>query len=396
MQKKQKSLSPQKKQQNHIFTQHETKVSNHQIEECVEKLHAVPTGFQLHPRLKKLLDERTTSKIDWAFAEALAFGTLLQDKVPIRLAGQDSRRGTFSQRHGMWVDQKSAEIYIPHQSIDPDFEIVDSFLSEYAALGFEYGYSLGRPHALVLWEAQYGDFANGGQIVIDQYITPGEQKWSAHSKLTLLLPHGYEGQGPEHSSGRIERFLQLSSENNIFVTYPTTPGQYFHLLRRQAKMQKPLIVFTPKALLRSPKCISTVDDLTGGVFEEVIDDKRVDPRKVDTLIFCSGGFYYDLMDEEQDHMAIIRIEQLYPLHKERLQEIISRYINAKSFIWAQEEPYNMGARAYISEPLSELLPKGSQLEYRGRDASSSPACGSHLVHEKEHKKIMDSLFKGSL
>ncbi len=394
VQKKLKSAYPQKIVQNYTFSQHETKVSKERIDACLHALHRVPDGFELHPRLKKLIAERTTSKIDWPLAEALAFGTLLQEGVPIRLAGQDSRRGTFSQRHGMWVDQKTAGVYIPHTQISKEFEIVDSFLSEYAALGFEYGYSLGRQEALVLWEAQYGDFANGGQIVIDQYITPGEQKWNAHSKLTLLLPHGYEGQGPEHSSGRIERFLQLSSENNIIVVYPTTPSQYFHLLRRQNMMQKPLIVFTPKALLRSPKCVSSLNDLTEGAFQEIIDDSTQDPLKVERLIFCSGGFFFDLVEIRDEKSAIIRIEQLYPLHKDRLREIINRYSNAKTFIWAQEEPYNMGARSYIKEPLSELLPKGSHLEYRGRETSSSPACGSHVVHEKEHKMIMDSLLKG--
>ena len=371
-----------------------TGVPESRIRACIQSLCMVPEGFTLHPRLKTLIEARkTATEVDWAFAEGVAFGTLLQENVPIRLAGQDSRRGTFSQRHGIWVDQKTAEVYVPHTNIHADFELIDSFLSEYAALGFEYGYSLGRPEALVLWEAQFGDFANGAQIVIDQYIAPGEQKWNVHSGLTLLLPHGYEGQGPEHSSGRIERFLTLCAEDNMSVCYPTTPAQYFHLLRRQVNMHKPLIVFTPKALLRAPECRSSLAELTEGTFEQIIDP-NCDVAKVDTLIFCSGGIYYDLAPHVHENMALIRIEQLYPLASEQLKAIIERYTRAKTFIWAQEEPYNMGARGYIQEPISCLLPKGSTLEYRGREASSSPACGSHLVHEKEHTMIIDSLFKG--
>lgn len=384
--------------QRHLFIAHDTAVTKERIEDVVAKLTSVPEGFTLHPRLISQIEARKTSslqKIDWAFAEALAFGTLLQEHVPIRLAGQDSRRGTFSQRHAMWVDQLTGNRYIPHTSIGAGFEVVDSFLSEYAALGFEYGYSLARPEALVLWEAQFGDFANGAQIMIDQYIAPGEQKWGVHSKLVLLLPHGYEGQGPEHSSARIERFLQLAAEDNMFVTNPTTPAQYFHLLRRQAHMQKPLIIFTPKGLLRSPECVSTLDELCSGGFKEVLDDVK-DPQAVQRLIFCSGRIYYDLAAHAGIDTAIIRIEQLYPLHSDRLAQVVGRYKHAQTFIWAQEEPYNMGARAAIFEPLQQLLPEKAKLEYRGRSASSSPACGSHLVHEQELSMIYDSLFEGKL
>ncbi len=380
-----------------LFAACDTKVAKAVLEKVVQKITQIPEGFTLHPRLLSQVEARKKTdftKIDWAFAESLAFGTLLQENVPIRLAGQDSKRGTFSQRHGMWVDQVTDKRYIPHASMG-DFELVDSYLSEYAALGFEYGYSLARAKALVIWEAQFGDFANGAQIVIDQYMAPGEQKWGAHSKLVLLLPHGYEGQGPEHSSARIERFLILCAENNMFVVYPTTPAQYFHLIRRQVKMpqQKPLIVFTPKGLLRAPECTSDLLDFTAKGFQEVIDDTK-DPQSIHRLIFCSGRIYFDLLPKCESDTAIIRLEQLYPLHQELLTQIISRYKNAHEYIWAQEEPYNMGARGYIQESLLALLPTDAKLEYRGRVASSSPACGSHLVHQKEHTMIIESLFKG--
>ncbi len=378
-----------------LFVPKETHVSVERLKNIAATLSHVPQGFTLHPRLASQLEARKKvdfQVVDWAFSEALAFGSLLEDAVPIRLAGQDSRRGTFSQRHGVWFDQVTGTFYIPHTSIGKDFEIVDSFLSEYAALGFEYGYSLGLPKALVLWEAQFGDFANGAQIVIDQYIAPGEQKWGSHSKLTLLLPHGYEGQGPEHSSARIERYLSLSAEDNMFVTYPTTPAQYFHLLRRQAHEQKPLIVFTPKGLLRAPECVSGLQELSSGTFQEVIDDSN---KEATRLIFCTGRIYYELIKHAKEDTAIVRIEQLYPLHQGRLEEIIKSYKNVKEYIWAQEEPYNMGARSFIQEPLQQLLPTKAHLAYRGRTASSSPACGSHLVHEKELELIIESIFRGS-
>ncbi len=376
----------------HLFIPVDTKVSKKRLQDVLETISQVPEGFTLHPRLLSQLEARKKlAGIDWSLAEALAFGTILQDKTPIRLAGQDSRRGTFSQRHDMWVDQATGSRYIPHLAVSRDFEIVDSLLSEFAALGFEYGYSLGAPEALVIWEAQFGDFANGAQIMLDQYIASGEQKWQAHSKLTLLLPHGYEGQGPEHSSARVERFMALAAEDNMFITNPTTPAQYFHLLRRQAKMEKPLIVFTPKGLLRFPACQSTLDELSDGAFVEVLDDIK-DPEKVNRLIFCSGRIYYDLAARCKEDTAIIRLEQLYPLHRALIEKAIERYPDAKTFLWAQEEPYNMGPRGFIFERLQQLLPRNATLEYRGRTASSSPACGSHLIHEKENEMIYESIF----
>lgn len=382
----------------HLFAKQTTEVAKSRLDEVIAVLCTIPDGFTLHPRLLALIEARRQSKltaIDWAFSEALAFGTILQDGVGIRLAGQDSRRGTFSQRHGMWVDQKNEERHVPHAKIARDFELVDSFLSEYAALGFEYGYSLARPDALVLWEAQFGDFANGAQIIIDQYLAPGEQKWQSKSKLTLLLPHGYEGQGPEHSSARIERFLTLAAEDNMFVCYPSTPAQYFHLLRRQVHMQKPLILFTPKGLLRSSACVSPIEAFTSGTFQEVLDDVK-DPHPVKRVVFCTGRLYYDLIEHAQADTAIVRIEQLYPVDESGLEAVIKRYTNAVQYIWAQEEPYNMGARSSMYEHIAKLLPKNSTLEYRGRTESSSPACGSHLVHEKEHKLILESIFRGKL
>jgi len=383
-----------------LFTQVATKVPLEHLKEVAVVLNTAPEGFTLHPRLKSQIDQRlkaiqdNLSKclVDWSFAESLAFGTLLGDGVPVRLAGQDSRRGTFSQRHGMWVDQRNATRYLPHSAISHEFELVDSLLSEYAALGFEYGYSLGNNEALVLWEAQFGDFANGAQIVIDQYLASGEQKWGVHSRLTMLLPHGYEGQGPEHSSGRMERFLTLCAEDNMLVVNPTTPAQYFHLLRRQATLQKPLIIFTPKGLLRLPECQSTMSELATGHFQEVIDDTKP-ASGIKQLIFCQGRIFYDLKPLQDEESAIIRIEQLYPLHRERLEEVIAKYSEANRFYWVQEEPYNMGAYISLQESLQALLPRNGQLEYRGRQASSSPACGSHLIHEQEHELIVESLFQ---
>lgn len=384
-----------------LFLPIDTGVPLDRLREVAETLNTIPDGFSLHPRLKSQIQSRQEALqkgfaeffVDWSFAESLAFGTLLADGVPIRLAGQDSRRGTFSQRHGMWVDQKTALRYYPHRAISQEFELIDSLLSEYAALGFEYGYSLGNREAFVLWEAQFGDFANGAQIIIDQYLSTGEQKWGVHSRLALLLPHGYEGQGPEHSSGRMERFLTLCAEDNMIVVNPSTPAQYFHLLRRQAKLSKPLIIFTPKGLLRLPACQSKMQELAHGHFQEVIDDTKP-AGDIKQLIFCQGRIFYDIQPQLDAMTAIIRIEQLYPLHLARLEEIIAKYTNAERFFWVQEEPYNMGAYHAIQEPLQALLPRNGQLEYRGRQASASPACGSHLIHEQEHELIIESLLQG--
>ena len=373
-------------------TQVDTRVSEERLHTLLNLITQVPEGFSLHPRIQQQFSHRMKSDtVDWAGAESLAFASLLQDGVYIRCSGQDTRRGTFSQRHGMLVDQETEARYFPLESIRKDgFELIDSPLSEFAALGFEYGFSIARPDALVIWEAQFGDFANGAQVLIDQYIASGEQKWGSKSRLALFLPHGYEGQGPEHSSARIERFLTLCACNNICVTHPTTPSQFFHLLRRQALEPcfKPLIVFTPKGLLRYPKCQSALQELATGQFHEILYEENPDAKKV---IFCQGRVYYDLLEVRKQDTVIVRIEQLYPFETSMIEKIISYYALAQEYMWVQEEPENMGAWNYIKDLIRPLLPKNSPLVYRGRPASSSPAVGSHRVHNEELKSLMESL-----
>jgi len=371
-----------------------------------ERMSKIPADFKLHPKVESLVKGRLAmikdnKPIDWGMAETLAYGTLLWEGVNVRLAGQDCSRGTFSHRHGLWVDQSSEKSYFPLQHLKAEqgrFDLINSSLSEFAALGFEYGYSVASPESLTIWEAQFGDFANSAQIIIDQYIASAEQKWGQKSGLTLLLPHGYEGQGPEHSSARLERFLTLCGNDNMQIVNPTTPSQLFHLLRRQilADVLKPLIVFTPKGLLRHPACVSFVSDLTKGSFETIIPDPLTisRPKKV---IFCSGRIYYDLnaqrSKEKIDDTAIVRIEQLYPLDSERFQEVIKPYAACDVFYWVQEEPANMGAWSHVQPVLDELLPKDKQLFYIGRPGSASPAVGSHVLHKREYQMIMDALFK---
>lgn len=373
-----------------------TAIGMNHLQEIAKRIYTIPEGFGVHTRIRKQFDERQQSEsIDWAEGEALALATLLEEGVSVRLSGQDTRRGTFSQRHSVLVDQETEEKYFPLASCAKEqgqFEVIDSPLSEYAALGFEYGFSLVDTNFLVLWEAQFGDFANGAQVIIDQYIASGAQKWGSKSRLVLLLPHGYEGQGPEHSSARIERFLTLCAQDNMSVCHPTTPAQLFHLIRRQAKtaLIRPLVIFTPKGLLRHPQCKSMLTELATGSFQSVLDDP-LRGSDVELLIFCQGRMYYDLAGCKRVRCAIIRIEELYPFPQEDLVKLIASYSMATRFYWVQEEPANMGAWNYISDKLQELLPKNAQVEYRGRPASSSPAVGSHLVHEKEHRRIMESL-----
>ena len=372
-----------------------TGIDKELIEIAISNFSKLPEDFNLHPKLKKWLLTRSEciSKdlndqcIDWAFAEMLALSSILLQKIPVRFAGQDSKRGTFNQRHLMWVDQKTANKYYPLSSLSNDqasFEIVNTPLSEFAALGFEYGYSLSNPVALVLWEAQFGDFSNEAQVLIDQYIVSAEKKWQRYSSLAMLLPHGFEGQGPEHSSARVERFLQLCADDNIQVVNCTTPAQYFHLLRRQAlrKLKKPLIIFTPKSLLREKLCKSSFSELTTGNFQEILENPSEikNPRK---LIFCSGKIFYDLIREvKESSVVIIRIEQLYPLHKDKIKKIMEQYQNIKECFWVQEEPENMGAWSYIYQPLQSLV-QPIKLKYIGREASASPAVGSHKQHLDE-------------
>jgi 2-oxoglutarate dehydrogenase E1 component len=390
-----------------LFLPIKTGVSIELLKELAGKLCEVPADFEPHKKVKSLTEERlkmvsgdpNEKTIDWGMGETLAYATLLCEGKNIRLSGQDSRRGTFSHRHAMWVDQKNAAKYFPLQHLKPgqgDFEVYNSPLSEFAVLGFEYGYSIENPQALVLWEAQFGDFCNGAQVMIDQFITTAEQKWGTHSGLVLLLPHGYEGQGPEHSSARVERFLQLAGDANIQVVNPTTPAQLFHLLRRQAlrTIQKPLFVLTPKGLLRHPQCLSSCNEFEKGQFEEILNDPER-PRKPTKLLLCSGRIYYDLSAErakrKSEDIAIVRIEQLYPLNEEKLKRVIQSYNGCQEYIWVQEEPSNMGAWDFIRHFLHDIL--GEKPGYIGRRRSASPAVGSHALHHHQHEAIINQVFK---
>ena len=385
-----------------------TAVNKATVARVIRALTHCPENFHLHPKLRSFIERRREAidkggPIDWAFGEALAFGTLALEGTPVRLSGQDSGRGTFSQRHLVFVDSETARKYTPLQHVSPDqarFEVFDSSLSEYAVLGFEFGYSVADPLTLVLWEAQFGDFANGAQILIDQFISSAESKWGQPSGLVLLLPHGFEGQGPEHSSARIERFLVLCAGNNMQVANCTTPAQYFHLLRRQMYggtdrrgMRKPLVIFTPKSLLRHPKAVSTVAELTSGGFREVLWD-RPPGLSITRVVFCSGKIYYDLLAAREarqaNHVALIRIEQLYPFAESDANDALLRYPLTAEAVWAQEEPRNMGPWRFIEEQLQPLLaPTGRELRYVGRAESASPATGSGRRHQEEQAAITD-------
>ncbi|MGE5195894.1 MAG: 2-oxoglutarate dehydrogenase E1 component, partial [Anaerolineae bacterium] len=389
----------------------ETRLPKETLIELAEKICSIPEGFELNSKVKRLLQERLSMvkgdpqkpTIDWGMAEALGLASVLTQGIHIRLSGQDSRRGTFSHRHAIIVDQNDEKKYFPLSHLSPSqapFDVFNSPLSEYAVLGFEFGYSLFYPKSLVIWEAQYGDFVNGAQIILDQYIASSEQKWGDSSNLTLLLPHGYEGGGPEHSSARIERFLQLAAEDNMRVVSCTTPKQLFHVLRRQALslIKKPLILFSPKALLRHPLCLSSLNDCASVEFEEFLDDPQR-PSKVDTLLLCSGKIFYDLLTERQKReaarTAILRIEQLYPLDVAKLAEHLISYGAFEECVWVQEEHSNMGPWETL-RPLLETALKGrAPLRYAGRSRSASPAAGSYFLHKKQHLALMDEVFKTS-
>jgi 2-oxoglutarate dehydrogenase E1 component len=384
-----------------------TAISKETLEEVCCGLTTVPPEFQIVPRLKKFFLEkriqicRAGGPFDWSYAEAIAFGSLLIEGVPIRLSGQDSRRGTFSQRHSVLYDEKTRVRHIPLQHLAPDqarFCVYNSLLSENAVLGFDYGYSLSFPQMLCLWEAQFGDFSNGAQVVIDQFIASAESKWQRPSGIVLLLPHGYEGQGPEHSSGRLERFLQLCAEENMQVCNLTTPAQYFHALRRQMKrpFRKPLVIMTPKSLLRAADCVSSMQDFTNDGFHEILPGPFAGkPEEVSRIIFCSGKVYYDLLKHREakkiNDAAIIRVEQLYPLAEEQLSAAIGRFPKATTFVWCQEESQNMGAWSYIALPLRRIL-ADKQIVYAGRNASASPAVGALAVHKAEQKQLVHDAF----
>lgn len=374
-----------------LFQEYTTAVDEKVLRSITETFCTVPSDFNIHPKVQRLFQDRlnmlANDKIDWAMAEHLAFASLLNEGRAVRLAGQDVRRGTFSQRHAVWIDQNSGENHFPLKSFKASFDVIDSPLSEFAALGFEYGYSLSDPAALVLWEAQYGDFSNGAQVIIDQYIVSGELKWSRYSGLCVLLPHGFEGQGPEHSSGRMERFLQLCGAGNIQVVSSTTPAQYFHLLRRQLlrPIRKPLIIFSHKALLRHPKCISPLKDFTNGTFQEIIADSNFEAKRV---ILCNGRVYYDLLEKKPSEIALVRLEELYPLATDDLANLLLKYKQAKEIFWVQEEPENMGAWLYLYPTLQKILPQNTTLKCVARKRSGVTAVGSHAAHVQEHEELM--------
>ncbi|MGZ4756556.1 MAG: multifunctional oxoglutarate decarboxylase/oxoglutarate dehydrogenase thiamine pyrophosphate-binding subunit/dihydrolipoyllysine-residue succinyltransferase subunit [Acidimicrobiia bacterium] len=389
-----------------VETSPPTGVERAALEQIVDALVTWPADFNINPKLEKILHSRRTEfdgdRVDWALAEALAYGSLVLEGTPVRLAGQDTRRGTFSQRHGVLVDTDTEREYFQLAHIAPDqapFMLYDSVLSEYAALGFEYGYSVADPQAWVGWEAQFGDFMNGAQIIIDQFIVAAEDKWGQTSGLTLLLPHGFEGQGPEHSSARIERFLALCSEDNMRVVYPTTAAQYFHALRRQirARTRKPLICFTPKRYLRMPQMRSHVDDLTAGAFRETLDDPSTDlePATVRRVMLCSGKLGHELMErreELQAPVAVVRVEQLYPWPEEQILAILDRYPAAEQLWWVQEEPANMGAWNFVHGRLHRILRDRVELRHIARPTSPSPASGSLTVHEREQEQLLAGAF----
>ncbi|MBU2323372.1 MAG: 2-oxoglutarate dehydrogenase E1 component, partial [Gammaproteobacteria bacterium] len=395
----------------HTWTaRHDTRFELKTLQELSNKLLEIPEGFVVQRQVAKILEDRQKMgagalPINWGYAETMAYATLLLEGHPVRITGQDVGRGTFSHRHAALHNQKDAQTYLPLKNLyegQPRFDLYDSFLSEEAVLAFEYGYATTMPNALVIWEAQFGDFANGAQVVFDQFISSGEHKWGRLCGLTMLLPHGYEGQGPEHSSARLERYLQLCAEHNIQVAVPTTPAQIYHLLRRQVirPLRKPLVVLTPKSLLRHKLAISTLEDLSEGSFQTVIPEiDAIDPKKVERIVLCSGKVYYDLLEkrraESRDDIAIVRIEQLYPFPEDDLAEVLAPYKNVKHIVWCQEEPMNQGAW-YCSQHhmrrVATAHKKSLVLEYAGRDASAAPACGYASMHAEQQEKLLQTAF----
>ncbi len=378
-----------------------TGVERPTLDHLYHQLATLPDGFEVHPKLARQLEQRdemyAEGEVDWALAESLAFASLLTEGTPVRLSGQDSRRGTFSQRHSVLVDYRTGEEYVPLMHLARDqarASIYDSLLSEYAALGFEYGYAVRNPAALVMWEAQFGDFANGAQIIIDQFLVAAEDKWEQTCGLTMLLPHGFEGQGPEHSSARIERFLLLAAEDNIQVCNATTAAQYFHLLRRQMHraVRKPLVVFTPKSLLRASSARSPVAELTMGSFHEVIDDDGVtDPGAIRRVVFANGKVAYDAMAVRDDRfapVAIVRVEQLYPWPAAQIATALARYPNAREIVWLQEEPENMGSWNFVKGRLYERHGDTHEITRISRAESGSPATGSAAIHKQEQQDLL--------
>lgn len=387
----------------------DTSISIDHIRFCNDQMQRLPAGFELHPRVAKIMDNRRkmaagAMPLDWGFAENMAYATLLMDKYHVRLTGQDVGRGTFFHRHAVLHNQLNGKTHTPLKHLDKDqgrAQIFDSLLSEAAVLGFEYGYSSTVPNTLVIWEAQFGDFANGAQVVIDQFISSGETKWGRLSGLVMLLPHGFEGQGPEHSSARLERYLQLCAEHNMQVCNPTTPAQIFHLLRRQLirPYRKPLIVMTPKSLLRHKLAVSTLEDLTDGQFQPVIGDQDpINPKKITRFILCSGKVYYDLLEarrqDDLKHVAITRLEQLYPFPAEAFRAELAKYPTMKEFVWCQEEPQNQGAWYQSKHHFADNLEPHITMTYSGREASAAPAVGNFRIHIEQQKAVVESALYG--
>ncbi|CAG9001204.1 MAG: 2-oxoglutarate dehydrogenase E1 component [Candidatus Celerinatantimonas neptuna] len=389
---------------NHSWNiEYDTRLDIDKIKELSVKIASYPSSHKLHPRVRKVYDDRLlmakgSKPADWGFAENLAYASLLDEGYSVRLTGQDSGRGTFFHRHAVLHNQDDGSTYFPLKNISENqghLALYDSVLSEEAVLAFEYGYSTARPETLVLWEAQFGDFANGAQVVIDQFLSSGEQKWGRMCGLVMLLPHGYEGQGPEHSSARLERYLQLCAEQNMQVCVPSTPAQVYHMLRRQhiRKVRRPLIVMSPKSLLRHPMAISSLEELANGRFYNVLPEvDELEPEQVEQVILCSGKVYYDLLDTrrkaEQTNAAIIRIEQLYPFPYEDLAEILKDYQHVKRFVWCQEEPQNQGAWYCSQHHFFNAIPKCATLRYAGREASASPAVGYMSLHLKQQQALV--------
>ena len=379
------------------------------IKQIADKITSVPEDFELHSRAAKIMNARRSmaagkTPVDWGFAENVAYAGLLLDGVSIRLSGQDSGRGTFFHRHAVFHNQKRREAYVPLQDLDEGqahFRVIDSLLSEEAVLGYEYGYASASPDQLVIWEAQFGDFANGAQVVIDQFISAGEVKWGRLCGLVMMLPHGYDGQGPEHSSARLERYLQLCAGDNMQVVYPSTPAQMFHMLRRQVlrPYRKPLIIMSPKSLLRHKLSVSTLEDLSKGKFETVIDEiDTINPAQVKRVVVCTGKVYFDLLERrrEQDinDVAIVRLEQLYPMPEEQLAEVFEGYSKAKEIVWCQEEPKNQGAWYFIHSRLRDLATTKQEIYYAGRPEYAAPAEGLLYLHKAAQAELVDAALSG--
>ncbi|RUO25921.1 2-oxoglutarate dehydrogenase E1 component [Aliidiomarina minuta] len=383
---------------------YDSKMTVTELEDLGRKISEIPEGFKLNSRVNKVYEERRKMaegerKMDWGMAETLAYASLVKHGHRIRMVGQDSGRGTFFHRHAVLHNQKDAETYLPLKHVaenQADIDIYDSVLSEEAVMAFEYGYATAEPNTLTIWEAQFGDFANGAQVVIDQFLSSGEQKWGRLCGLTLLLPHGYEGQGPEHSSARLERFLQLSADHNWSVCTPTTPAQVYNMLRRQQirPVRRPLIVMTPKSLLRHPDAVSNMEELAEGVFHNVIGEiDKQDTKKVKRVVFCGGKVYYDLRkarrEQELNEVAIVRVEQLYPFPHQEMAKVLEDYQHVKDFVWCQEEPQNQGAWYCSQHHFREAIPDGAKLNYAGRNASASPAVGYASVHKEQQEKLVN-------